>query len=180
VARVLFVPWSEAAAAPVLAVGVTPGNLSIPRGAALDIRAELQGFTSAAAELVMHADSGETEWIRVPMLRDSTGSAFTVRLFDLVHHTDYFVESEGVTSPTFRLTVTNLPAVQLVALELRFPAHTGLPPEQIEDGGDVAAMIGTMVEVRATVTLPVTGGSLRFDDGSTIPLTVTDDSTVTA
>jgi len=178
VARVLFIPWSEAAAAPVLAVGVSPGHAAVPRGSALDIRAELHGFSAPAAELVMRADSADTDWIRVPMLRDSTGAGFTVRLFDLVQNTDYFVESEGVTSATFRLTITHLPAVRQVGLELRFPAHTGLPPESIPDGGDVAAVSGTTVLVRAAVTMPVQGGSLRFDDGTTVPLTVGEDGRV--
>jgi len=180
VARVLFVPWTEAAAAPVLAVNVTPGNIDVPRGAALDVRADLLGFTAPAAELVFKADSGETEWIRIPMLRDSTGAGYTIRLFDLVHHTDYFVESEGVTSATFRVTVTNMPAVSKVALELRFPSHTALAPETIEDGGDVAAVVGTTVQVRATVTMPVTGGSLNFGDGTIVPLEVQEDGSVRA
>ncbi|MFN2317243.1 MAG: DUF4175 family protein, partial [Gemmatimonadales bacterium] len=180
VARVLFVPWSEAEAAPVLAVSVSPGNISIPRGASLDIRAELLGFNSAHAELVMRPDSTDADWIRVPMLRDSTETAFTVRVFDLVEPSSYFVESEGVTSPTFKITVTNLPAVQQVGLELQFPNYTGLPAEIIEDGGDVAAVVGTNVIVRAMVTMPVTGGQLRFDDGTTTPLEVMEDGRVTA
>ncbi len=50
-ARVMFVPWSDAeAAAPALAIRVKPGNISIPRGAALDVEASLFGFGAEGAE----------------------------------------------------------------------------------------------------------------------------------
>ncbi|MGQ0702664.1 MAG: DUF4175 family protein [Gemmatimonadales bacterium] len=168
-ARVLFVPWSEAEAAPVLGISVSPGNAAIPRGGAVQVRAALRGFEAEGAELVIRADTA-TDWVRIPMQRDSAAAEFTARLFDLVSATEYFVEAEGVKSPAFRLTVTDLPAVQRLALELRFPAYTGLPAERIDPGGDVAAVTGTTVIVRATLTRPARAGAIRLDDRTTIPL----------
>ncbi|HLG04584.1 MAG TPA: hypothetical protein VI383_00405, partial [Gemmatimonadales bacterium] len=97
-ARVLFIPWSEAAAAPVLAIEVEPGNAAVPRGGAVQVRAALRGFGAEAAELVVRADTG-TDWVRLPMQRDSTDGEFTARLFDLVSATEYFIEADGVKSP---------------------------------------------------------------------------------
>jgi hypothetical protein len=37
-ARVLFIPWSEAAAAPVFAVTVTPGDAQVPKGGAVELK----------------------------------------------------------------------------------------------------------------------------------------------
>ena len=169
-AKVLFVPWTEAAAAPVFAVLVEPGDTDVPRGGALEIRAVLRGFEADGAELVLRADTA-SEWIRLPMLRDSAAAEFTSRLFDLTSATEYYVEANEIKSKVHHLTITNLPAVQKFALELRFPAYTGLPAEQIEPGGDVAAVRGTTVIVRATTSQPVKGGSIRLDDGSTVALT---------
>lgn len=173
-ARVLFVPWSEAAAAPAFFIRVTPGDAAVPRGGAIEVRAALHGFVAEGAELVMRADTA-SEWIRLPMLRDSAAAEFTTRVFDLVRATEYFVEADGVKSPAFHLTVTDLPTVQRLSLELRFPAYTGLPPEKIEQGGDVAAVVGTTVTVRATVTLPAKSVAVRIDDGPTMPLTADKD-----
>jgi hypothetical protein len=169
-ARVLFVPWSEAEAAPVLAIGVTPGNASVPRGGAVQVAATLRGFESDGAELVMRADTA-SEWIRVPMQRDSAAGTFSVRVFDLVRATEYFVESEGVKSLAYKLTVTDLPGVQKLALTLRYPAYTGLAPETQDPGGDVAALNGTTVTVRSTLTRAAKSAAIRLDDGSVIPMT---------
>ncbi len=169
-ARLLFIPWSEAAAAPVFSITVEPGNAAVPRGGAIQVRAALHGFAAEAAELAVRADTA-SEWVRLPMLRDSADAEFTARLFDLTSASEYFVEADGVKSPAFRLSVTDLPAVQRLALELRFPAYTGLPPEKLDPGGDVAAVVGTSVTVRATVTRPAQAASVRLDGGAAVPLT---------
>ena len=170
VARVLFIPWSEAAAAPVFAVQVEPGNATVPRGGALEIRATLRGFEAEGAELVIRADTA-SEWVRLPMMRDSATAEFTARLFDLTSATEYYAESNEIRSAVFKLTVADLPTVSKFSLELRFPGYTGLPVERIEDGGDVAAVRGTTVTVRATTSRRVQSGSIRLDDGTTVPMT---------
>ena len=170
VARVLFIPWSEAAAAPVFAVQVEPGNATVPRGGALEIRATLRGFEAEGAELVLRADTA-SEWIRLPMLRDSAAAEFTARLFDLTSATEYYAESNEIRSRVYKLTIADLPAVSKFSLELRFPGYTGLPVERIEEGGDVAAVRGTTVTVRATTSRRVQSGSIRLDDGTTVPMT---------
>jgi hypothetical protein len=170
VARVLFIPWSEAAAAPVFAVQVEPGNATVPRGGALEIRATLRGFEAEGAELVLRADTA-SEWIRLPMLRDSAAAEFTARLFDLTSATEYYAESNEIRSRVYKLTIADLPAVSRFSLELRFPGYTGLPVERIEEGGDVAAVRGTTVSVRATTSRRVQSGSIRLDDGTTVPMT---------
>jgi hypothetical protein len=168
-AKAIFIPWSEAAAAPVFAVTVTPGDAQVPKGGAIELAAALRGFAAEAAELVMKADTA-TEWVRVPMLRDSAEARFTSRIFDLTRSTVYYVESDGVRSRAYTLTVVNLPAVDKLSLDLRFPAYTGLPVERIEEGGDVAAVRGTTVTVRAHITMPVRSGTLQLDGKTDIPL----------
>ena len=168
-AKVIFIPWSEAAAAPVFAVSVTPGDAQVPKGGAIELAAALRGFSAEAAELVMKTDTA-TEWVRVPMLRDSAEARFTSRIFDLTLTTQYYVESDGVRSRAYTLTVVNLPAVDKLSLDLRFPAYTGLPVERIEEGGDVAAVRGTTVTVRAHITMPVRSGTIQLDGKTEVPL----------
>jgi hypothetical protein len=177
-ARVLFIPWREAAAAPVLAVEVSPGDATVPRGGAVEVRAALHGFGADGAELVIRADTS-AEWIRLPMLRDSSTAGFNARLFDLTRVTEYYVEADGIRSRAYRLTISDLPAVQRLSLELRFPAYTRLPPERIEDGGDVAAVRGTTVVVHARITRPVRSGALRIDGAADVPLATEADGRLT-
>ncbi len=149
----------------------------MPRGASLDVRAQLVSFTSGTAEIVLQA-SGSNELVRLPMIADSAATGFVVRVFDVMADTRYWVESEGVQSPRFTLTVTDLPAVRRLSMEIRYPVYTGLERDIVEDGGDVAAVIGTTVSIRAHLTRAVRGGTLRFDDGTSVAMRVTDDSTL--
>lgn len=179
-ARQIFAPWSIAeAATPTLAVRVRPGNAAIPRGAAVDVSASIAGFSADGAELVFRADSA-AEWVRMPMSRDSIDGSFTSRVFDLTKRTEYYVNANGVRSPTYALTVTDLPAMSGMSIDLRYPAYTGMPAEHIKEGGDVAAVVGTTVTIRATITRPVRGGTLAFDNGTKVPLTAGADGRLSA
>ena len=169
-ARAVFVPWSTAeAATPVMSVRVVPGNASVPKGASVDVGASLSGFSSDSAELSFRTDSTQA-WTRLPMSRDKTDGRFTSRLFDVAKATDYYVESNGVRSALYKLSVSNLPAVSRLALDVRYPAYTRIPPDHVTDGGDVAAVVGSTVTVRPAVTMPVRGGTISFDNGVTVPL----------
>ena len=79
--------------------------------------------------------------------------------------------SNGVRSPTYQLTVSDLPAVKQARDRPALSRRTrGCPTEHMDDGGDVAAVVGTTVTVRPTITMPVRSGTLTFDNGTTVPL----------
>ena len=94
--------------------------------------------------------------------------------------TDYFVEADGVRSPVFTLKVVDVPYVQRLELEYKFPAYTGLEPEKIEDGGDIAVLRGTNVSVHVIPTMKTKGGRIALNETESVPLTVQADGTLTA
>lgn len=147
----LLNPWRPIPRAPVFSVDVLPGNAEVPRGGAVDVAAQLGGFTSPAAELVFRIDS-TGEWERLPMTQDTVLGRFTSRLFDVDGPVDYFVESEGVRSSAFRLTVVDLPAVRSVSATIDPPGYTGLPVESVEAVGDLAVLTGSVVRLSAQPT----------------------------
>ena len=55
------------------------------------------------------------------------------------------------------MKVVNLPAVANLELEDIFPAYTGMPPQKIENGGDVVALRGTEVAYRVKPTMSAPG-----------------------
>jgi hypothetical protein len=85
-------------------------------------------------------------------------------LFDLAAPVEYFVEANGVNSKHYNLKVIDLPYVQRLELEYHFPAYTGLPPQKVEDGGDIAVLKGTEVRVRALPTMAAPGGQVVIGD----------------
>ena len=91
-----------------------------------------------------HADGG----VRARCRSCATTTArYEGMLFDLAAPLDYFVEADGVQSPVYTLKVVDVPYVQRLELEYHFPAYTGLEPQKIEDGGDIAVLKGTEVRV---------------------------------
>jgi len=104
---------------------------------------------------------------------------FEGMLFDVKKAIEYYVEADGVKSPTYAMKVVELPAVSKLELEYVFPAYTGLPPQKVEEGGDVAAISGTEIRVKVTSTIPTPGGRLKLDPGATAELGAQTDGTLT-
>ena len=102
----------------------------------------------------------------MPLVVTGDATAFEGMLFDVKKPIEYYVEADGVKSPTYTMTVVELPAVEKLELEYVFPAYTGLPPQKVEIGGDVAALRGTEVRVRMKPTMATPGGRLQLDPGA--------------
>ena len=138
--------FQSAAASSPYSIEVTPGNTKVPRGADQAVKAKLVGFASSDVSVMMRiAPDGSFD--RVPLIPSAQAGTFEGMLFHLEKPTEYYVESNGVRSGKFMLTVVELPTVQQLDLEYRFPPYTGLEPRRAE-GGDVAAIRGTDVMLR--------------------------------
>ncbi len=162
----LFVLSRSVEAAAPYRIDVSPGNASVPRGVDQTITATLGGFEADQVSLMIRK-SPEAPFERVPLVRSENSteaSKYEGMLFDLAGPIDYFVEAEGVKSPTYTLKVVDLPYVQRLELELHFPAYTGLAPRRIEDGGDLAVLKGTEVRVKVTPTMTARGGQILLHD----------------
>jgi hypothetical protein len=172
-ASLLLNPLRSAQAASPYAIQVQPGNVDVARGADQLVSAQLSGFDSEDTEIAMKLESeegGEGEWKRWPMTYDEAEGRYAFMMFDLESSTEYFVEANGVRSELFRIAVSDLPYVRQIDLEYLFPEYTGLSPQKVEDGGDVAALRGTKVKVVVHPTVQVPGGSLRVEGKEPMPL----------
>ncbi len=158
----LFVVSRDVQAAVPYRIEVTPGNATVPRGADQTITAQLSGFDAEQASLLVRK-TPDAAFERVPLLRGDDGK-YEGMLFDLAAPISYFVEANGVRSEVFTLKVVELPYVQRLELEYHFPAYTGLPPQKIEDGGDIAVLRGTEIRVRAVPTMQSPGGQIVLSD----------------
>ena len=170
----LLVSRSVEAAVP-YRIEVTPGNVSVPKGADQAITAQLLGFSSEQPVLMVRK-SADGPFERVPLVREE--SKFQGMLFDLAGSLDYFVEAGGVRSATYRLKVVDMPYVQKLELEYHFPAYTGLEPRKIEDGGDIAVLRGTEIRVKVVPTMASKGGQVAINEQQPAPLMVSPDGTL--
>lgn len=163
----LVAPTRDAAEVNPYAIATTPGDTTVARGSDLLVTARLRGFESGEVELLTSAGGGTYE--TAPMFPGDAGE-FEHLLLDLRETTTYIVESEGVRSSAFRIEVAELPYVGRLSMTYRYPAYTGLPPREVEEGGDIAALAGTVVDLRVHPTIPVDGGRIVVGDSTDVPL----------
>ena len=163
----LVISRSAEASSP-YSIEVTPGNTKVPRGADQTVKAKLVGFTAADVSVMMRT-APNVPFDRVPLIAAAEPGTFEGMLFHLEKETEYFVESNGVRSQAYKLSVVNLPTVQDLEVEYRFPAYTAMPPRKAE-GGDVAAIRGTEVVLRVVPTMTTPDGRIILSEGAAQPL----------
>jgi len=172
----LLRPTTDAAAVNPYSVAVMPGDVTIARGTDQMVNAVLGGFDAADASIFTKGESDQS-FQRLSMLRGLEGG-FEVLLLGVPEPTEYFVESNGVRSSTFTIDVADLPYVDQLDLTYYFPSYTGLRARIVEDGGDVAALSGTVVELHIEPTMLTPAGRLLLDGEPVEDLTVADDGTL--
>ena len=160
----LLVPSRGVEAASPYRIEVTPGDTTIPRGADLPVAARLLGFASAEGTLHTRATPGAA-FERAAMIPGKDGG-LQATVFRLRDSIEYFVESAGVRSAVYKAAVADLPQVDRLELEYVFPAYTGLSPQKVEHGGDIAVLAGTKVRVRVHPTLSAPAGRIVIEGGS--------------
>src|SRR5262245_6597971 len=170
--------WRTAEASSPYSIEVKPGSAKVPKGADQSITAHLVGFSSSDAAVMIRTDP-KAAFERLPLVPSADPTTFEGVLFHLEKSTEYLVESNGVRSPIFSLSVVNLPTVSELDLEYRFPAYTGLAPRKQEGGGDVAAIRGTDVLLHITPTMAAPSGRILLNDGASEALTTQADGTLT-
>ena len=174
----LLIVYRSIEAATPYRIDVTPGTTTVPRGSDQQIKAKLFGFKSADAEVRMRSGS-EGAWERVPLVPTADPLVFEGILFHLEKPIDYRVIANGVESKLFTMTLVDLPTVSKMELEYRYPAYTGLPPQKIENGGDVAALRGTEVFLHITPSMNTPSGKILVNESESRPLTRQADGSLT-
>ncbi len=158
-------------------IAVDPGDVTVARGSDQFVRARLQGF--GADEVSLFRRDTEVEALqRLTMIPTGNPGEFELLLLGLEEGLEYFIESDGVRSPTYSIEVVDLPYVETMAHEYRWPAYTGMPVETVEDAGDLAVLPGTRVRVIINSTIPTPAGRLLIDDQEPIDLTVDEEGRV--
>ena len=172
--RDLWVGWAMPGLLPPQGLAVTPGDSGVRLGGNLRIEAVAEGFSPEDARINVRF-TGE-EWQEIEM--NPGGNGFDFTFYAIRRDLEYYVAAGGVRSPSFDVSVVDLPAVEKLAHRYEFPAWSGRAPEERDPAGDVRAIAETRVKVLIETDRALPAGDLIVDD-QVIPL-VTDGTSASA
>ena len=161
--RVLM-PWRDHLPAALTTIAVTPGDVTLAEGDALEITATVNarsgfGGGTQTALLLTRGEGNER-----PVSRDLAAAGprrFTASLSDVRQTFSYRVSVDGGESRWFSATVLPRPAVAQLDLRYDYPAYTAMDPVAVANSdGAIEAIQGTEV----TVTVHA-AGELNLADG---------------
>jgi uncharacterized protein DUF4175 len=161
----LVMPTTFASSANALSIKVKPGSARVPKGSDQDIVATLVNFDSQVVTVYARPLGSKGDFQGQTMEPAKARTDFRYSIFNIQDSMEYFVESNTIRSDVFKLNVVDLPFVKQLDLSLNFPAFTHLPTKVIEDGGDVAALKGTVATITARLSGKVRAARIVFPDG---------------
>src|SRR5918994_3237380 len=161
----LVTPTTFAASKNALSIKVKPGTARVPKGSDQDIIATLVNFDSQQVTVFSRPLGSKDDFQGQVMEPAKARNDFRFSIFNIQDSMEYFVESNSVRSEVFKLNVVDLPYVKQLDLTLNFPAFTNLPTKAVEDGGDIAALKGTVATVTAKLSGKVRAARIVFADG---------------
>jgi hypothetical protein len=161
----LVTPTTMAASSNALSIKVKPGTARVPKGSDQDIIATLVNFDSQRVTIFARPLGSKNDFQGQTMEPAKAQTDFRFSIFNIQDSMEYFVESNSVRSDVFKLNVVDLPYVKQLDLTLNFPAFTNLPTKAVEDGGDIAALKGTVASITAKLSGKVRAARIVFPDG---------------
>ncbi len=156
-------------ARPFYAIRVDPGNRTVRKRADQVISAQLTGFTAPRVRFFARYSSA-SQWEQAEMRTQAGGSSYQFLIAGVSESLDYYVEAGGMRSPTYKLTVVDLPSIKNLRVTYRYPAWTGMKDTVEDPGGDLRAVEGTTGVVDVVASGPLPHGVLMLDDGSKLDL----------
>ena len=156
-------------AAPLYRIEVSPGDTRIRKGSDQTVTARLEGFEAERVQLFFrYARSGS--WKSQPMTAEAGANRYGFSFVDVAEPISYYVQAGNIRSEAYELSVMETARVRRIDLTYRFPAYTGLPRRTEQNGGDIEALRGTRVEVKAHLNLEPDSARILLGDGTSIPM----------
>lgn len=152
-------------------IKVMPGTAKVPKGTDQRITASLINFKNQSVTIFYRdASKKDDQWIGKPMEPAKRENDFLFFILNIQEHTEYYIESNGFKTETYKLTVVDLPYVKRIDQTQFAPSYTGIPPKTIEDAPDIAALSGTNIRITAKLSGRVKSAVIVIADGRRIPM----------
>ncbi|MFM2125699.1 MAG: hypothetical protein RL328_2150, partial [Acidobacteriota bacterium] len=158
---------------------VEPGNETVRRRTDVSVVATLQGFYANQVRLMAKYDSA-AKWEEAIMSPRPGESSYGFVLTAVPEGLQYYVEANGVKSPTYKIQVVDLPGVKNIKVTYHYPSFMHQADFVEDPGGDLRAVVGTVAELTVETDKPLSDGLIVMQDGTQIPLKATQGNFLTA
>ncbi len=153
-------PWADIPPFSLSSFKIEPGNVKVPYGSELEIRATVSGAPVEQLELVLESAHGREP--PLPMFPEANG-VWRAVLAKVVEPADYFVRAYRARSTRFRIDVVTVPLIEAARLRIAPPAYAnraayeGPMPKE-----GVSGLRGTSVQIFLRSNRPLSGGSIAL------------------
>lgn len=158
---------------PEIAIQVSPGDVTVPRGQSVAVRAELPA-AQEDAQLFWRATGGawrSLEMIPTPDEASAQTAVFAWNLNSVAETIEYAVASGSNRTRTYRVEVTEPLRATGYRKQITPPAYTGLRPVQETSlDGNISVVAGSQVSLQIETSRDDARGTLLFGDGETLAL----------
>ena len=169
----LFSPTVDTPPYTPLQFSVSPGDVTLTYGQPLEVTVEITGGSVEQAKLVIgEPDTAESK--SVDMFPRSGGKWQAV-LPRVLESTRYFVTADRGRSETYNIQVLDAPKIEEIAYTITPPAYTNLPARKGRHPQDaLEGLSGTQVLFSILATRPLSGGTVRIENGKNEEPTIVD------
>ena len=171
-ARILL-PWSNIAAPTrVMILDIKPGNTAAFHGETVTVSAEITGLDEDdSPQLIYSTADGQTVDQSIPLTQPEGDYRHECRLppgnLGMQQDITYRLVAGDCRSDRYRINVQIAPAIVVDSVVYHYPPYTGIGDQTVERQGDLRAIEGTEVTVRATANTEIKPGSAEIDLGCT-------------
>ena len=159
-------------------VNIKPGaNAELSRvvaGSHVAFSVDVQGVRPEKVKLHYSADGGNFFAVKEFEEGKNYYDPWALTLSNVQQSLIYYITANDAESLRYNLTVIPAPMVTSVAVDLEFPKYTGIPPRTNVEGGNVEAIVGSIITVHAKTNEPARLATLNLTTGAPAPMTVSE------
>ncbi len=166
--RVLM-PWARIdAPTRTRIVDIEPGDARAFRGQQVTVKARVEGLGGEGkVTLTYSTDDGQTVNRAVEMSLPPDGYKHVGVLpagdASLQQGLTYRIEAGDAVTMPHRIEVVAAPTIVVRSVEYKYPSYTGLLAQRVEHQGDIKAIEGTEITLRAVANEPIQAAHVDFD-----------------
>jgi hypothetical protein len=165
----VVIPWAQIQPPSRVTIGaIEPGHVEAYQGETVPVTAEIRGLRSGEPVMLYYdSDDGQIMNQAIPMAVPEGDyrwrCEFPPGSLGLQQNMKYRLVAGDCTTASFRIGMLIPLTISVDEVEYRYPEYTGLPPQKHERQGDLRALEGSQVVLRASTNQAIAQAQIEFD-----------------